>query len=1047
MFVQLHNHTIYSLLDGASKLPELVAKAKELGMNALAITDHGNMYGAIPFCKECEKQGIKPIIGCEMYITKNHTEKDPNEPNNHLILLAKNNEGYKNLVKLVSEAQLNGFYRKPRIDMALLRQHAEGLICLSACIAGEIPRLIISGNYEKAKEKALEYREIFGDDFYLEIQNHGLREETATIKGITKISEETDIRIVATNDAHYVNKDDAEAQDILLAIQTQSKLSDESRFRFPNDQFYFKSEEEMLQALPGFQYALDESGLIAEKCNFRPETGKFFLPKFDCPNGLTEAEYLKKLCEERLPVCFGPHLEEATKQLKYELDVIHTMGYDAYFLIVWDFIRWCRNNGVYVGPGRGSAAGSIVAYLLEITKINPLRYGLFFERFLNPARVSMPDIDTDFGRGREKAIQYVSEKYGKDCVCQIITFNAMKAKGAIRDIGRTMGLEPSEYDRIAKLVPADPSINTINDAFEASDTFLAEYKSNPQSRKIIDMAKKIEGIPKTTGIHAAGIIISPDELSNHLPLQWAKGENGEKNIVSQYPKDECEEMGSLKMDFLGLSTLTIIQDTLEMIKKRYGRDFYVDRIPLDDPKTFEMLRKGDTAGVFQLESEGITKELVALNITRFEDISALEALYRPGPLESGMDKTYIACKNGRQEPDYLHPSLKPVLEETYGCMLYQEQIMKIAQVLAGFSLAEADNLRRAMGKKKAKLLESMRDQFVDGAKRLHDIDAERSNYIFDLMLKFAGYGFNKSHSVAYAFISYQTAYLKAHFPEEYMCAVLNSAIGEQEKLMKYIAVAKNMKLSILPPDINESGSGFTSCHGHIRFGLNGIKKLGEAAVEEILKARTSPFENMLDVAKRTEKITAPTLENLIKSGAFDGFGHKRSELLASVENIQKYASSYKKQKASNMDSLFCEEEVELKDYDYPALDEMDESVLLDNEKELLGFYVSGHPLDHYDEPKELIADAKPGRRVHYTGVLSELRIFMTRNGDPMAIGKLEDKSDTIKAIFFPKTLAQNPGIVSEGAILNVTGFIKMDRDKLQLNVNKFERAEPIAKKQ
>ncbi|WP_304090369.1 DNA polymerase III subunit alpha, partial [Phascolarctobacterium succinatutens] len=831
-FTHLHVHTEYSLLDGASKIPELVAYAKELGMDSLAITDHGVMYGAVEFYQECTKAGIKPIIGCEVYLAKGSHLDMTEKTRYHLILLAENDIGYHNLMRIVSKGQLEGFYYKPRVDKDILRTYSEGIICLSACIAGEVPRLINSGNMDGARRCVQEYIDIFGkDNYFLEIQNHDIPEEKTAAEGLRQLAQEFGIGLVATNDLHYVRREDAEAQDVLLCIQTTSNVDDPGRMRFPNDSFYLKSAEEMAELFGGYPEALENTCRIADRCNVKLEFGHLLLPEFPVPEGFDAVSYLRHLCEEALPERYEVVDETVRKRLDFELDIINTMGYACYFLIVWDFINYCRSHDIPVGPGRGSAAGSIVAYLLRITNIEPLRYHLLFERFLNPERVSMPDIDTDFCYvKRNQVLDYVVRRYGQERVSQIITFGTLQARAAVRDVGKALGMSYTSVDEVAKMIPRELGI-TLDKALKSSNDFKRAYESRPEVKKLVDLARSVEGLPRNAGTHAAGVIIAPCDLRDYVPLQ----QGSDSGVITQYDKNKVEELGLLKMDFLGLRTLTVIGDCIQFIKETTGEIVDIDNIPLHDKETCEMLCRGETACVFQLESAGITKLVMDLAPESFEDLIPLVALYRPGPLGTGMAEDFIAGRHGQRTAEVLHPLMEPILEDTYGVILYQEQVMQITSALAGFTLGQADILRRAMGKKKAKELDSMRASFIEGAKRLHDIPEELSDRIFSLLQHFAGYGFNKSHSVAYALVAYETAYLKAHWRAQYYAAFLNSVIGDGDKLSWYISVCKNDNIKILAPDVNESGRDFTVLPNKtIRFGLAGIKSTGGAAVEAII---------------------------------------------------------------------------------------------------------------------------------------------------------------------------------------------------------------------
>ena len=1045
-FTHLHVHTEYSLLDGASKIPELVAYAKELGMDSLAITDHGVMYGVIDFYKECRKQGIKPIIGCEVYVALRSRLEKTNRDMHHLILLAENDTGYHNLMKLVSLGHLEGLYYRPRVDKELLRRYHEGLICLSACVAGELPRLIQYDNMAGARRCVEEYIDIFGkDNYFLEMQNHGMPEEAKTNAGLKILAAEYGLKLVATNDLHYVRREDADAQDVLLCIQTTTTVDDPGRMRFPNDSFYLKSYEEMLERFPDCPEALANTQLIAGRCSVNIDFGHLLLPEFPVPEGFDEASYLRHLCEENLPLRYEQVTPQVRERLDFELGIIHQMGYDAYFLIVWDFINFCRQKDIPVGPGRGSAAGSVVAYLLHITNIEPLRYKLLFERFLNPERVSMPDIDTDFCYSRRpEVIDYVVRRYGKDRVAQIITYGTLQARAAVRDVGRALGMPYRLCDDVAKKIPRELGI-TLDKALALSKDLKSMYDSSEDTRRLLDLARRVEGLPRNSGTHAAGVIIAPKNLTDYVPLQLDADEHG---VVTQYDKDRVEDLGLLKMDFLGLRTLTVINDTLHNIAVTTGEKIDIDNIPLADEKTCQMLCRGDTFGVFQLESSGITKLLTDLAPESFEDLIPLVALYRPGPLGTGMAEDFIAGRHGNRTARVLHPLMEPILRDTYGVILYQEQVMQITSALAGFTLGQADILRRAMGKKKAKELDSMRSGFVEGAKRLHNIPEALSEEIFALLQHFAGYGFNKSHSVAYALVAYQTAYLKAHWPTQFMAAFLDSVIGDSDKLSWYITVCRNAGIKILPPDVNESGSTFTVHQmedggSAIRFGLAGIKSVGKGAVDVIIesRARKGPFKDLQDFCCRvnTTAVNRRLVENLVKCGAMDSFGEKRSVLLALVEQAVENGTAYQRDFASGQLNLFGGDEEGPAGYqqlEKPHLEEMPPSLILQYEKELLGFYVTGHPLDEY---KQEISSYFPlyrlqmenngvedGQMLHVAGIISSCNIRATKQGDTMATLTLEDFTGRYPVIIFPNTYKRFMREIAEENIVMVEGRYSID---------------------
>lgn len=1037
-FTHLHVHTEYSLLDGASKIPELIAYAKELGMDSLAITDHGVMYGAVEFYQECTKAGIKPIIGCEVYLAKGSHLDMTEKTRYHLILLAENDIGYHNLMRIVSKGQLEGFYYKPRVDKDILRTYSEGIICLSACIAGEVPRLINSGNMDGARRCVQEYIDIFGkDNYFLEIQNHDIPEEKTAAEGLRQLAQEFGIGLVATNDLHYVRREDAEAQDVLLCIQTTSNVDDPGRMRFPNDSFYLKSAEEMAELFGGYPEALENTCRIADRCNVKLEFGHLLLPEFPVPEGFDAVSYLRHLCEEALPERYEVVDETVRKRLDFELDIINTMGYACYFLIVWDFINYCRSHDIPVGPGRGSAAGSIVAYLLRITNIEPLRYHLLFERFLNPERVSMPDIDTDFCYvKRNQVLDYVVRRYGQERVSQIITFGTLQARAAVRDVGKALGMSYTSVDEVAKMIPRELGI-TLDKALKSSNDFKRAYESRPEVKKLVDLARSVEGLPRNAGTHAAGVIIAPRDLRDYVPLQ----QGSDSGVITQYDKNKVEELGLLKMDFLGLRTLTVIGDCIQFIKETTGETVDIDNIPLHDKETCEMLCRGETACVFQLESAGITKLVMDLAPESFEDLIPLVALYRPGPLGTGMAEDFIAGRHGQRTAEVLHPLMEPILEDTYGVILYQEQVMQITSALAGFTLGQADILRRAMGKKKAKELDSMRASFIEGAKRLHDIPEELSDRIFSLLQHFAGYGFNKSHSVAYALVAYETAYLKAHWRAQYYAAFLNSVIGDSDKLSWYISVCKNDNIKILAPDVNESGRDFTVLPNKtIRFGLAGIKSTGGAAVEAIISARSEdgPFTSLTDFCCRVNMrvVNKRVVENLIKCGAMDSFGARRSQLLAVLDQAIDLGAACQRDRANGQLGLFGDDQTfGMEEIKLPQRTEIPKQTLLQYEKELLGFYVTDHPLSEYKEVMQRFmplhqfigeTQVQDNQFVRVAGIISSCNIKTTKSGDTMALLTLEDFTGRFPVIIFPKNYQACIRDVFEDNVVSIEGRFSVD---------------------
>ena len=1060
-FTHLHVHTQYSLLDGASKIKDLVSRVKELGMDAIAITDHGVMYGVVDFYQECTKQGVKPIIGCEVYTVNGDMHDKQSSERFHLILLAENETGYHNLMKIVSLAQTEGFYAKPRVDKETLRKYHDGIICLSACMVGELPRLIVAKNMEGARKCVREHIEIFGkENYFLEMQNHFLPEDKTINDGLQQLAKEFDLKIVCTNDLHYVRREDAAAQDVLLCIQTVTTVDDPNRMRFPNDEFYLKSPEEMAALFPECPEALTNTEEIAKRCNVKLQFGKFLLPEFHpIPDGLDAKGYLRQLCMEALPQRYPNADAKIKERLEYELDIINRMGYAAYFLIVWDFINFCRsqNPPIPVGPGRGSAAGSIVAYLLHITNIEPLHFSLFFERFLNPERVSMPDIDTDFCmRRRDEVLQYVVEKYTPSSVAQIVTFGSLQARAAVRAVGRALGLPYSDVDVVVKLIPKQLDIK-LSEALEMSNELRARYEEDATVKRLIDLSMSVEGLPNNRGTHAAGVIIAPDDLTNYVPLQLEVGQNefsDGQTFVTQYDKNKVEGLGLLKMDFLGLRTLTAIYDALEMIRRTTGEVIDIDNIPWNDKKTADMLCKGDTFGVFQLESEGMTKLVKDLGPEGFEDLVPLVALYRPGPLGSGMATDFIAGRHGERTAEVLHPLMEPILQDTYGVILYQEQVMQITSVLGGFTLGEADVMRRAMGHKEPEVIQSLTAKFVQGAKKLHNIPEATSEKIFDLLRHFAGYGFNKSHSVAYAFVAYQTAYLKAHYCAQFMAALLNSFDGDGTQITYYISKIRKAGISIEPPDVNISEEKFNAKDDkNIRFGLFGIKSLGMAAIQAILNSRYKggKFKDLADFCTRVgpKQINRRVLENLIRCGAMDSFGAKRSQLLAIMDKCIEVAIANEEDMLSNQMNLFVSENgMDMDDkIVLPDIPELSPQQMLADEKALLGFYVTGHPLDEYAEnlenfiPLEKLKDEETypdGTWIKVAGIITECKVRNTKKGDTMANIKLEDISGgVIDVVVFPKTYRDVISLIYPESVIVVEGRMSVDERATQVNASKI----------
>lgn len=1049
-FVHLHVHTQYSLFDGLCKIPAMVKRAKELDMPAVAITDHGNMYGAIYLYKECLAQGIKPIIGCEVYMTRgsrfDHSKSK--ERLCHLILLAKNNQGYHNLIKIVSKGFTDGEnnYHKPRVDYDLLETYHEGLIALSACIEGDVQQYLINRNEEGARRALERLISIFGkDDFYLEVQNHGIPEEKLVRDIFKKWAPEYGVKLVATNDYHYINREDAAAQEVKLCISTGSTLDDPSHFRFFNDSFYMKSGDEMAELFPDMPEALDTSLEIAEKCNLTIPFDERHLPQFPVPDGETDSSYLRKLCEAALPEKYDPVTPEVQKRLDYELDVINKMGFPSYFLIVWDYVKFARDHQIPVGPGRGSAAGSVVAYLLGITGLDPLKYNLLFERFLNPERVTMPDIDMDFCyENRDRVIKYVQQKYGEDHVSQIITFGTLAAKAVLRDVGRVLDIPLSEVNRIVKLVPNELGM-TLDKALSMSREFKKEYETNETVHRLVDFGKALEGLPRHSSTHAAGVVISAKPVDDYVPVQKSK----EDELTTQYEKDLVEELGLLKMDFLGLRTLTVIGDTLKLIKKDHGIDLKIDinHIPLDDPDTCKLLTEGDTAGVFQMESSGITNLVKELAPTHFEDMIPLVALYRPGPLGSGMVDDFIKGSHGEKEVTYLHPLLEPILKDTYGVILYQEQVMQIASVMGGFSLGQADLLRRAMGKKKESILVAQRENFLAGTRK-NNISDEIANKVFDLMVYFAGYGFNKSHSAAYAFIAWQTAYLKAHYRPEFMAATMSSFINDVSKISYYVAECRRHGVKVLSPDVNASVDDFSVQDGAIRFGLSGVKTVGENAIKAILDARQKggQFKSLGDFCSRVDihVVNKKALEGLIKCGAMDSFGKKRAQLVAVLDQAVSMGALKQKDEQAGQMSLFGgdEEEAVMTELTYPDIPEYPLEMRLSMEKEYDGFYFSGHPLNKY---KEIMQKLTPiaqllgedgekfdGKMLQIGGLITARRQVMTKRNEQMAILTIEDFTHTLSVVVFPKTYSRCQQYTAVDLAVAVRGRADINEESVQI---------------
>ena len=1035
-FAHLHVHTEYSLLDGASRVKELIRRTKELGMDSVAITDHGVMYGAVRFYKEAKAQGIHPVIGCEVYLAPGMRQERAEVDGTryyHLILLAENETGYRNLVELISLANIEGYYYKPRIDKELLRQYHEGIIALSACVAGEIPQAILRGNNERAEALIAEYVEIFGqDNFFLEIQDHGLPEEKTVNRALRELAKKYDIGLVATNDVHYVYADDSEFHDILLCVQTGRTINDPDRMRFSGPDYYLKSEEEMAALFVDYPEALENTEKIAARCQVDFTFGELQLPFYPLPEHFeSDDAYLRALCEERLSSRYADVTDEIRTRLDYELGVIHGMGYASYFLIVWDFINYARGHGVEVGPGRGSAAGSIVAYLLGITNIDPLRYALLFERFLNPERVSMPDIDIDFDDiNRGRVISYVKERYGEDHVAQIATLGTMGAKGAIRDVGRVLEMSFSEVSAITKLVPAELNI-TLERALKESSDFRRLYDEDESVRRVIDLARRIEGLPRNISIHAAGVVIAKEPLASQVPVWVSEG-----TLVTEFDKDDVEALGLLKMDFLGLRTLTIIADTVRHVRASHGIDLDVDAIPLVDEKTSQMLCNGDTGAVFQMESAGMTNLVKDLQPKGFVDLIPTVALYRPGPLGSGMVTDFIDGLHGKKEVVYMHPLLEPILKETFGVVLYQEQVMQIVQVLAGFSLGQADLLRRAMGKKKHELLMAQKEIFLQGCAK-NGLETSLANHIFDLLTHFADYGFNKSHSAAYGLLAWQTAYLKAHYPVEFMAGVLTSIMDKTDKIPVYIQLCRQMGIKILPPDINSSAATFGIEDGAIRFGLAAVRNVGENAIVsmERVRAEGGKFRSLVDFCARVDMraVNKRALESLIKCGAFDSIGTERNQLLASLDAAMQDAARRQRDVLSGQGGLFGEETMEEVQQIAVSADVPPSTARerLTWEKEATGFYITGHPLDDYSDTLSALLSIgeipntvrKDRQLVRIGGILTSTKRFTTKKGDTMLFAELEDFSGKIEVTVFPRVFYAHVSALEPDAIIVVEGRV------------------------
>lgn len=1074
-FVHLHIHSEFSLLDGANRIKDLPVRAKELGMKAMAITDHGVMYGAIDFYKACKKEGIKPIIGCEVYVApRSRFDKEPNIDNKyyHLILLAKNNQGYKNLSKLVSLGFVEGYYYKPRIDLEILEKYHEGIICLSACLAGAVNQALLNGQEEKAEEVALWHKRVFGEDYYIEIQNNGIAEQVLANQKLVKLARKLDIPLVATNDAHYLKKEDAYNHEVLLCIQTGKRMSDPDRMRFDTEELYVKSPEEMSEYFSAFPDAIENTVKIADKCNVEFEFGHTILPNYDVPPEYpTHYDYFKKLCDEGIKKRYGEKpSKEILDRAEYEIGVIKKMGYVDYFLIVWDFIHYAKTHNIPVGPGRGSGAGSIIAYAIEITDIDPMKYGLLFERFLNPERISMPDFDVDFCyEHRQDVIDYVSRKYGHDHVSQIITFGTMSARMVIRDVARVLDVPYSEADSLAKMIPNELHI-TIKKALEQNKELNNLYENDENVKNLLTIAMGLEGMPRQASTHACGIVITKDPVDTYVPLYVR-----DNQISTQYIMTTLEELGLLKMDFLGLRTLTVIQDTIDLVKKNRGIDVEFDK-EMADPKVYKLWQEGKSCGIFQFESQGMTNFMKELKPDCLEDLIAGVSLYRPGPMDQ--IPRYIKGKQNPGHNEYTHPSLEPILNVTYGCMVYQEQVMQIVRDLAGYSLGRADLVRRAMGKKKLDVMAKEREVFINGQVDeegnivvpgcvRNGIDAESANKIFDEMAEFAKYAFNKSHAACYAVVAYRTAYLKAYYPAEFMAATLNSFLGNLDKIPQYIDECKNLGIEILKPDINKSEAKFTVEDGKIRFGLGSVKNVGTVPVENIVKERkeNGEYKSFTEFCERIadEAVNKKCIESLIKAGVFSNFPQTRATLLASFEMIMDLIQSSNKKGFNGQVSMFDlgteeqKEEMQEKKYTFEEHEEFSNKELLSMEKEMLGIYISGHPLEKLrsqiekeatittielreinnqmsttQEIGEEIADTKPkfkdGQRVKYAGIITSIKKKYTKNNKIMAFVTIEDLYGTAEIIVFENAYLNGKEALVEENIVIVDGRLSIRED-------------------
>lgn len=1043
-FAHLHVHSQYSLLDGAASLDRLVEEAVRQGMPGLAITDHGVMYGFVKFYKKAVSAGIKPIMGCEAYVTRgSRFERLPRTDDSlyHLVLLAADDTGFSNLVELVSRAHLEGFYYKPRADRELLSKLGKGIIALSACQSGEVPALLLAGREEEAHDAIQFYQDVFGkDNFYIELQDQRLEGQHQLNRRLIELAKAHGAPLVATNDVHYLRREDAFSHDVLLCIQTGSVLSDPNRMRFPNDEFYMKSYDEMRAAFHEVPEALSNTRRIVEQCNVRMSLGQPRLPEFTPPDGLSKEEYLKSLCEKELSLKYPDRMDEARQRLDYELSVIARMGFPGYFLTVWDFVRFARDSGIMVGPGRGSAAGSIVAYLLGITKLDPLEQGLVFERFLNPERISMPDIDIDFCYERRgEVIDYVRRKYGEDHVAQIITFGTMAARAAVRDVGRVMGLTYGEVDGVAKKIPQELGIS-IDDAIKNTPELAAASEENDRVRRLLDIARQVEGFPRHASTHAAGVVIAPEPLTRLVPLQ----KSAEDEVTTQLAMDDIETSGLLKIDFLGLRTLTVLRDAVQMAEKSTGTPIELDHLPLDDASTYAMLKEARTIGIFQLESSGMRRLIASLRPEKFGDLVPLVALYRPGPLGSGMVDDFIRGRHGERQVTYMHPALEPVLQETYGVILYQEQVMQISHVLAGFTLAEADVLRRAMGKKKPQEIARMKEKFLAGA-AARGVEKDAAEQVFSLMEYFSGYGFNKSHSAAYALVAYQTAYFKANYPLEYMCALISSVMGSSGKVAQYIDEARTMGIPALPPDVNQSEAGFSIQDNGIRFGLLAVKNVGRQAIDLIVSERrkAGPYASLYDFCRRAAGplVNKRVVESLIRAGAFASTGRSRREMLLVLDKAYDQANT-RPSSAGQLSffdlggdkSTFAGEE------QWTPTEEFPQSELLRMEREYMGVFLSGHPLAPLRPifekagcvPLVDIEESPDGHDVITGGLVTRARTLTTKAGRQMGSLQIEDMTGSIEVVIFPDMYQRLERIPAVDEVVLVKGRLDRRDDAVKL---------------